>query len=80
MSDQIKKDYSHYYKDVSRYNHIDVYRVLSIFEVSNPSIQHAIKKLLVAGGRGSKDVEKDIREAIVSLERCLQMINEDKKS
>lgn len=69
--------FSHYYKDVSKLQTVDVYRVLELFNVVNPSIQHAVKKLLVAGGRGSKDMAKDVREAIVSLERWEAMRNED---
>lgn len=69
--------YSHYFKDVTKYTHIDVYRVLELFGVSDPCVQHAVKKLLVAGGRGNKDMEKDIKEAIVSLQRWEQMRYED---
>lgn len=67
----------HYFKDVSKLREIDVYRVLKLFEVDDPCIQHAIKKLLKAGKRGAKDAEQDIREAIDSLNRCLQMKAED---
>lgn len=72
---QIK--HSHYKKDVSRLKMIDVYRVLSLFEVTDPCIQHAVKKLLCAGKRGGKSKEQDIREAVDSLNRALQMIAED---
>ena len=69
--------HSHYFKDVSHLKTVDVYRVLQLFNVTNPCIQHAIKKLLVAGGRGAKDAERDVREAVDSLNRHLQMIAED---
>lgn len=72
-------EYGHYFKDVSKYTHIDVYRVLELFGVTDPCVQHAVKKLLVAGGRGNKDMEKDIKEAIVSLQRWEQMRTEDFK-
>ncbi len=68
--------FSHYHKPCP-YPSIDVYRVLSLFEVNDPCIQHAIKKLLVAGNRGSKDAAKDIAEAIVSLQRWQQMRDEE---
>jgi len=72
------KEYNHYYKKVPKgVKYIDVYRVLEMFEVTNPSIQHAIKKLLVAGGRGHKDIDKDINEAIVSLKRWIEMREEE---
>lgn len=73
------KEYPHYYKKVP-YDYVDVYRVLELFEVTNPAIQHAIKKLLVAGNRGHKDIEKDVREAIVSLTRWIEMRQEEDDS
>ena len=44
-------EYSHYQKSVEHLNWIDVYRVLVLFGVTNPCLQHAIKKLLCAGQR-----------------------------
>lgn len=74
----VKAKHSHYYKDVSHLDHIDVYRVLQLFNVTDPCLQHAIKKLLVAGGRGAgKDVSHDIQEAIDSLLRVQEMERED---
>lgn len=72
------KKYKHYFKDVSNLDYIDIYRVISLWNVTDPCIQHAIKKLLVAGNRGYKDVEKDIQEAIDSLERWKEMKAETK--
>lgn len=69
--------HSHYFKDVSRLSHIDVYRVLELFAVTDPCLQHAIKKLLVAGNRGVKNMDKDIQEAIDTLERWKAMRVED---
>jgi hypothetical protein len=70
--------HNHYFKDVSKLDNIDVYRVLSLFNVTDPCIQHATKKLLVAGGRGAgKDINKDIQEAIDSLVRYQKMRVED---
>ena len=70
--------HSHYHKSVSGLESIDVYRVLRLFEVADPCLQHAIKKLLVAGGRGSKDIAQDVQEAIDTLARWQQMQAEDK--
>lgn len=74
------RKHSHYFKDVSHLTQIDVYRVCERFQIQDPSgaIQHAIKKILLPGQRGGKDREKDIREAIDSLERYLDMVNEDR--
>lgn len=71
-------DHSHYFKDVQHLETLDVYRVLKLLNVADPCIQHAVKKLLVAGGRGAgKDITQDIEEAIDSLDRWLEMANED---
>ena len=53
--------------------HVHPQRVLELFEVTDPCIQHAIKKLLVAGKRGSKDQYRDVQEAIDTLDRWQQM-------
>ena len=68
--------HGHYFKRFQGVE-IDVYRVLALFEVSDPCIQHAVKKLLCAGGRGHKDMEKDVREAMDSLMRWDDMRVED---
>lgn len=68
----------HYHKDVRHLQTIDVYRVLALFNVTDPCIQHAVKKLLVAGGRGAgKDITRDVQEAIDSLNRFMEMKVED---
>lgn len=69
--------HSHYFKDVSKLNTVDVYRVLSLFEVSDPCIQHAVKKLLCGGIRGVKSLDKDVQEAIDSLLRYQEIIKEN---
>ena len=70
-------EYKHYQKNVEHLKWIDVYRVLDLFGVSNPCLQHAIKKLLCAGQRGIKDQKQDVQEAIASLLRYLEMQTED---
>lgn len=68
--------YPHYFKDVKLLKSIDVYRVLDLWSVTDPCLQHAIKKLLVSGNRGYKDQEKDIQEAINTLQRWQEMQDE----
>lgn len=70
---ETKREYGHYYRDVSQLEVIDVYRVLELFEVTNPCLQHALKKILIAGKRGAKDMDKDIQEAIDTLKRLQDM-------
>lgn len=74
----VNRPHNHYFKDVSALTHIDVYRVLQLFNVTDPCIQHAVKKLLVAGGRGAgKDISKDVKEAADSLVRWQEMRSEE---
>ena len=66
-----------YIVDISKYNKLDIYRILSLYDVTDPCLQHAIKKLLCAGKRGVKNQTQDINEAILSLKRFLEMQGED---
>ncbi|MFZ6655868.1 hypothetical protein [Undibacterium sp. TJN19] len=52
---------------------VDVYDVLKAWDVRNPAIQHAIKKLLQPGQRGHKDAIQDLREAGQSIERAIEL-------
>ncbi len=71
------RQHSHYKKNVSNLEFVDVYRVLKLFDVTDPCLQHAIKKLLCSGQRGAKSSDQDIQEAIDSLVRFQQMRIED---
>ena len=73
-------EFKHYQKSVKHLNWIDVYRVLVLFDVTDPCLQHAIKKLLCAGQRGAKDKKQDVQEAIASLLRYLEMQTEDENA
>ena len=71
--------HSHYHKSVAHLDSIDVYQVCKLFGVQDESgaLHHAVKKLLVAGGRGAgKDKRRDIQEAVDTLVRYLE-INHD---
>lgn len=57
---------------------IDVYDVLVAWEVTNPAVQHAIKKLLQPGQRGHKDVTTDLAEAGQSIGRAIEIEREPK--
>ena len=74
--------HNHYFKQVpAGATHIDVYRVLMMFNVTDPCLQHAVKKLLVAGGRGAgKDLGKDVQEACDSLNRWQEVQAEDNEA
>ena len=57
---------------------IDVYDVLVAWEVTNPAVQHAIKKLLQPGQRGHKDIITDLAEAGYSIGRAIEIEEEPK--
>jgi hypothetical protein len=72
-----ERKHSHYFKKCP-YDAVDVYRVLELFGVTDQALGHAIKKLMVAGGRGAgKDIGTDIQEAIDTLLRWQEMRRED---
>lgn len=71
--------HDHYKKDVSHLQMIDVYRVVELFKVPAGPIDHAVKKLLCAGGRGHKDLDRDIQDVIDSLQRWQEMRAEDER-
>src|SRR5574343_320745 len=71
---ELVKEYKHYkysYKGVK----LDPYRILTVYNVTCPAMQHAIKKLLRAGN-SIKDLEQDIQEVIDTLKRKLEMLKE----
>jgi hypothetical protein len=74
--DRYNEEHQHYFKWVGNIEYIDVYSVLDLFNVTNPPVQHAVKKLLVMGNRGVKSIDKDLQEAIDSLLRAQQMRRE----
>ena len=51
----------------------DVYDVLKAFEVTNPALQHLIKKALKVGKRGHKDIETDLQDIIDSAVRAKEL-------
>lgn len=67
------KHYRYQYKGIQ----IDPYRIFRVYGITDPAIQHAVKKLLVAGSRGSKSTAQDIQESIDALARWQSMEQED---
>ena len=67
--------YPHYFKKNPEFlREIDIYAVLRLFDVTDPGVAHAIKKLLVTGKRGSKDYLQDIIEARDTLNRTIELL------
>ena len=57
---------------------IDIYDILNAYRVTCPATQHAVKKLLQPGERGHKDKLTDLREALASVERAIQMEEQER--
>ena len=70
--------YPDYYRDVSKLESIDTYRINDLFTMTDSMVVHAAKKLILAGGRtGEKSYREDIKEARDTLSRRLEMWAED---
>lgn len=77
-SSDLDDEYSYYkysYKGIK----LDPYRILSVYGITCPAQQHAIKKLLRAGN-SVKDTKQDIQEVIDTLQRKLEMLKEDEEN
>jgi hypothetical protein len=74
----MERKHGHYFRSVAHLSEIDIYRFLDLFGVTDQALGHAIKKLVAPGGRGAgKDFRKDVQEAIDTLTRRLEMLDED---
>ena len=72
------RKHAHYFRSVAHLSEVDIYRLLDLFGVTDQALGHAIKKLVAPGGRGAgKDFRKDVQEAIDTLQRRLEMLDED---
>lgn len=71
--------HSHYKKDVSHLNVIDIYRVTEMFKPHSCGA-HIAKKALCSGQRGHKDLLTDIQDIIDTAERWKEMLIEDENS
>ena len=69
---EIGKHYRYDYQGIR----LDPYRILSVYGIACPAMQHAIKKLLRCG-KSIKSERDDILEVMSTLERKLEMMNED---
>ena len=53
---------------------LDVYDILKAWNVTCPATQHAIKKLLMPGQRGSKSKLNDLEEAHAAIHRAIELV------
>ena len=65
--------YNKYLHEIKPGIFIDVYDVLMAWNVTNPALQHLIKKALQAGERGHKSREQDLQDIIDSAIRAKEL-------
>ena len=70
--EQVRK-HRHYFKDVSNIAEIDVYAVLKLFDVTDPCLQHIVKKALCAGKRGHKGMMEDLQNIVDTAIRAVEL-------
>jgi hypothetical protein len=59
------------------YANIDIYRVLELFQVTDPALQQAAKKILAGFKRDAQQASDDIQQAIDALVRWQEMRDEE---
>jgi DNA-binding protein Fis len=67
------RQHKHYFKDVSDIDVIDVYEVLKRFNVTDPCLQHIVKKALCVGNRGHKDMQTDLQDILDTAKRAVEI-------
>ena len=77
LANDEKPDHAKHYKYEDTGVKIDPYRILDVYGITHPAHQHAIKKLLRAG-KSVKDLDRDIEEVIMTLQRWQEMLKEEK--
>lgn len=76
MEDEETPRVNHYAR-THRGVQLDVYRILKLYGITDPAVAHAAKKLFRFGSGQHKSRRQDIVEAIASLQRWLDMEDED---
>lgn len=77
--EKVREKHSHYKKDISHLDTLDIYRVTELFKPHSCGA-HIAKKALCSGQRGHKDLLTDIQDIIDTAERWKQMLIEDENS
>lgn len=72
LKGSIEKSRNKYMREIAPGVWIDVYDVLYAFEVTDPCLQHLIKKALAVGKRGFKDARQDLVDIRDSAVRALE--------
>lgn len=65
------RQHQHYFIDVSDVDEIDFYEIALRYNVTDPCIQHILKKCLAVGQRGQKDFHHDLKDIYDTAKRML---------
>ena len=65
--------HNHYYINVSDVDEIDFYEIALRYNVTDPCIQHILKKCLAVGNRGHKDFHTDLKDIHDTAVRALRI-------
>lgn len=74
----IRDKFPHFFAYVGNLQWIDVHRIFRLYRVTDSNMQQAIKVLLVPGRRAVEDRRQDVLSAINSLQRWLELDDEDR--
>lgn len=67
------RQHRHYFIDVSDVDEIDFYEIALRYNVTDPCIQHILKKCLAVGQRGQKDFHHDLKDIYDTAKRMLDV-------
>ena len=70
-------DSGSHYRKIYKGIQLDPYRIAEIYGITDHPTFQALKKLLVCGGRGNKDLKQDLTEARDAINRKIEMMEED---
>lgn len=68
---KVENKHNHYFIDVSDVDEVDFYEIAKRYNVTDPAIQHILKKCLAVGGRGHKNFEEDLLDIYKTAKRAL---------
>lgn len=71
--DRQSGDRSKYHREIKPGVWVDCYDVIKAWGVTNPALQHLLKKALQPGGRGHKTLAQDLEDIIVSAKRAKEL-------
>lgn len=67
------RQHRHYFIDVSDVDEVDFYEIALRYNVTDPCIQHILKKCLAVGQRGQKDFHHDLKDIYDTAKRMLDV-------